>query len=154
MRSIRLIIPMVALLGIAFLTQGCMTMARGTTQEIVIKSTPSGANVEITGPRPRSEVVEISGGTAYIKPKVEWKAVGKTPIEIRLRRDQTYKVKIWMDGFKMEEGEIKRRVSPWFWLDCLCTGIVGGLIDLSSGAAFDLEPGGKIEFHKTLRKVR
>ena len=142
MRSSRLLVLVVVAMGLAFLTQGCMTVVRGTTQEIEITSEPTGARVEILGPKPPSEVVEISGGVSYIKKKVEWKAIGTTPMEIKLRRNQSYKIRCSKDGYKPAEDSINRRLSGVFYPMFLVPNmILGGLIDLSSGAAFYLDKG-------------
>ncbi|MCZ6689339.1 MAG: hypothetical protein O7H41_07020 [Planctomycetota bacterium] len=154
MRSSRLLVLVVVMMGLTFLTQGCMTVVRGTTQEIKITSKPSGATVEILGPKPPSEVVEISGGVSYIKSKVEWKAIGTTPIEIKLRRNQSYTVRCTKDGYKPAEDEINRRLSGVFYPMFLVPNLIlGGLIDLSSGAAYYLDKGTEEKpLHFVLRK--
>ena len=135
MRTAALIVAIVA---IACLSTGCRTVAVGATQEITISTTPAGATVEIRGPIAPTPTTEISGGTAYIRPVEEWRALGKTPIRTKLRRGMNYDVKITMPGYDPVEYRMERSLTAGFWLGNLFVPIIGHIMDLASGAAYNL----------------
>ena len=128
----------VAIVAIVSLTSGCRTVAVGATQEISIVTTPAGAVVQIRGPVPPVPTTEISGGTAYIQPMEDWRALGRTPIKTKLRRGINYDVRITMPGYAPVEYPMERSLTAGFWLGNIFVPIIGHIMDLASGAAYTL----------------
>ena len=131
-------VVIVAIVALVCLASGCRTVAVGATQEITITSNPPGATVEIRGPQPTPRTTEIAGGTAYMQPMAEWRALGVTPVRTKLRRGINYDVKVSAPGHAPYEYRMERRLTAGFWLGNIFIPIVGHLMDLASGAAFTL----------------
>ena len=108
--KVLIISPVVMLLGI-----GCATIIHGRSQDLTFASEPSGATVKIDG---------------AVK--------GVTPTSITLRRNKHYIVSFEKNGYESEEQTIKSRMSPWIFGNILIGGIIGLVIDLAAGGAWEL----------------
>lgn len=100
-----------------FLIASCATIVSGSKQKIKFDSTPTNAKIFIDN-------VEI----------------GKTPFETKLKRNGNYKVKIQLDGYKAYEVNLKKKMNGWIWGNILIGGIVGYIVDVSTGAIYRLSP--------------
>jgi len=89
----------------------------GTSQDIGISSTPSGALVSIDN-----------------------KSFGKTPLFAKLSRKDNHLVKIEMAGYQPFEATITRSVSGWVWGNVLFGGLIGLAVDSISGGLYKLSP--------------
>lgn len=105
-----------AVLAVLFLS-GCGTIIHGTTEQVGVTSDPSGATVEIDKTK-----------------------IGKTPLTQELSRKDTHSVKISMDGYKSREMIINRTTSGWAWGNILFGGLIGLVVDASTGGLYKLEP--------------
>jgi len=105
----------VAIIGI--ILTGCASMINGTSQQIGIGSTPSGAKVTV-------------GGQSF----------GTTPTIADLKRKDNHIVKIEMDGYIPYETTLTRNVSGWVWGNVLFGGLIGLAIDAIGGGLYDLSP--------------
>lgn len=106
------------LLVIALVSSGCCTiMHGGTTQEVGISSSPSGAEI-------------------YVNDKL----MGKTPGFIELERDDTHIVTIKKDGFEQGSMTITNEVSGWVWGNIIAGGFIGLAVDAISGSMYNLTP--------------
>lgn len=114
----------VALAGCAAV--GCATIISGKTQNLRVTSVPPGATV-----------VAEPGGYRVT-----------TPAEITLRRkDAPYRLTFSLDGHEPYSVTISSGTNGWVWGNLILGGIIGIIVDSSTGAANKLEPG---EVHANL----
>ncbi|OED39089.1 hypothetical protein AB833_16220 [Chromatiales bacterium (ex Bugula neritina AB1)] len=96
------------------LTTGCATITSGPDQAVQIDSTPADA------------VIKINNIT-----------VGKTPAMVDLKRSQrTATVELELPGFQPEKIVLKRGLNGWVWGNILLGGIIGVVVDVSTGAMY------------------
>ncbi len=105
-----------ALLGSLFITS-CGSIFNGSKQSIGFSSSPDGAAVSIDG-MPR----------------------GRTPITVRLERDEDHTVRITLPGYYPYSATLVHKVSGWVWGNLLFGGIIGLAVDASTGGLYVLSP--------------
>lgn len=111
------------------LLSACATIFSGTTQNIAVSSTPPGATVK----------VEPGGQSST------------TPAKLSLRRkDAPYRLTIAMEGYEAYTVTISAGTNGWIWGNLILGGLVGIIIDSSTGAANALSPD---EVHGNLVKA-
>jgi hypothetical protein len=112
----------VLLLVAVFISSGCATITRGTTEVLVINSEPIGADVEI-----------LPAGVTC-----------KTPCSIELKRKFNQTVKIRKDGFEPVDVNVLPQTSgaggAGMAGNVLVGGLIGAAVDAGSGAMKDLKP--------------
>jgi len=108
---------LVAILALFSLT-ACASIMHGTSQDIGISSSPSGAGVVIDNG-------VVSGQTPYIA---------------KLSRGDNHIVKISMDGFQPAELTLTKSVSGWVWGNLVFGGIIGLAVDAMTGGLYSLNP--------------
>jgi hypothetical protein len=96
---------------------GCATITRGTSEDLVVRSTPDGAQVRISG---------ASGAS---------QTCAATPCTFALPRRSDVTVLISKDGFKSVRANVKGKLAGFVPL-----GLVGAAVDVASGAALKLQP--------------
>jgi len=95
---------------------GCAALFKGTNSPLDISSNPQGAKVYVNG-------------TFY----------GTTPLKIRLKSDQTYRIEFKKEGFKTITRVVNSRIGAgWIILDIL-VGLVPIIIDAATGAWYELD---------------
>ncbi|MFU8861632.1 MAG: PEGA domain-containing protein [Cyclonatronaceae bacterium] len=114
MKTISTIIIVTCLI---FMTQACGTIIQGTTQQVGISSSPSNATVTING-----------------------QSKGNTPMLVDLKRKDSHMVRIELDGFEPYETTLTRQVSGWVWGNIVFGGLIGLVVDASSGGMYKLTP--------------
>lgn len=104
---------------IAFLlTQtGCASIVSGRQQDISVRSNPEGAAVEIDG-----------------------MPVGKTPVTTEVKRKRRHQIKLTKEGYMEETRSTKRGFNWWFIGNVLIGGIIGIIVDFSTGAVYSVSP--------------
>jgi hypothetical protein len=95
---------------------GCATIVHGTTQKIRIESNPAAATAHI-------------GAQTVL-----------TPSEVSLSRDGSYDVEIEKAGYISARSHIGQTTSGVVWANLLLGGVIGMIVDASTGAAYDLDP--------------
>jgi hypothetical protein len=104
-----------------FALQGCATVVRGTTQEIAVDTSPQGA------------LVETTGGATYT-----------TPAAIKLKRNISHTLSFTKSGYEPAKAVVTPHISgggaAGMAGNILVGGIIGGVVDASSGAMYDLSP--------------
>ncbi len=114
---IRLLLP-IALLALG----GCATITRGTHDVLIVESEPSGANVAITP----------NGGDCT------------TPCSMKLKRKSTYQVEIHRDGYEIVKLTVQPQIvgagAAGMAGNVLVGGVIGAVVDGTSGAMKDLKP--------------
>lgn len=109
----------VLILVAAILLSSCATIFTGTTDKVLIESTPNA-----------SFIVKNSYGSTV--------AEGKTPATISLKRNSTYSVDIVLDGYKPKTMAISQEFNAVSVLNL--AGIIGWAVDYLTGAIFHLYP--------------
>ena len=113
----------------AFNLAGCATVMNGSTQDVGITSTPTGAKIIVDN-----------------------KAVGVTPIVTDLSRKEGHTVSIEMPGYKPVGLTVSKVTSQWVWgnLFFLPVAFIGLGIDYVSGGMYKLSP---LQLNADLEKV-
>ncbi|MGH7510254.1 MAG: PEGA domain-containing protein [Gemmatimonadales bacterium] len=109
------LIALVLAVGVA--GAACATLMQGTSQELSIGSSPTGARVIVDG----SEA-------------------GKTPFVASLKRKDKHVVRLEMDGYKPYELALSRGTSGWVWGNLVFGGLPGLAIDAITGGLYKLKP--------------
>jgi hypothetical protein len=103
--------------SVVALACGCATIVKGTKQDIKLNSDPPGA-------------------TAVIDRDI---AV-KTPATVKLSRKEVHTVVFTLEGYESKTVYLNQAMEPWVWGNVVLGGIIGLLVDVSSGAANRLTP--------------
>lgn len=110
-------IPILTISVFLLFTQACGTIIQGTRQQVGISSNPSNASVTING-----------------------KYRGNTPLIIDLKRKDSHIVRIQLDGYQPYEATLTRSTSSWVWGNIVFGGLIGLVIDASTGGMYRLTP--------------
>jgi len=119
----RLFVTIVFLLTMC--ASGCATVVSGKYQTISVTSDPPGVKVK------------SSSGPYLI-----------TPGSLQLRRNEDHTLVAEYAGSDPQQRELKHKLQGWFWGNILLGGIIGGVVDLSTGASDKLVPD-KVHFDFT-----
>ncbi len=101
---------------------GCGAIMHGGHQSVSFESAPAGAMVTVT------DALGMTAGSC------------ETPCSLDLKRKREYKVSIAKTGFAPVQMEIDRRTDGWIWGNILFGGIIGLVVDFTSGSAYRLTP--------------
>lgn len=104
-------------LAIALLTSSCATIISGSKQNVRFDSNPATATIFI-------DEVEV----------------GKTPFEIKLKRNSDHSVMIKLEGYQTYETKLTRKFNAWYIGNILFGGLIGVIIDPITGAIYNLTP--------------
>jgi hypothetical protein len=107
----------ILLLGLAVIVSGCGTIINGSSQQVSIASTPSGADVIIDGAD-----------------------VGETPITQKLSRKDQHTIELRLDGYESESIIVNRGVSGWVVGNIVLGGLIGLGVDAITGGMYKLDP--------------
>jgi len=99
------------------LTPGCATLLQGSTQQIMVTSTPPGATVI------------VDGSMRFT-----------TPAALDLSRKESHKLEINLEGYHPEIVNLRTVSSNMVAGNIIAGGLIGFAVDHSSGAAFRLVP--------------
>lgn len=109
--------PVACIILSSFLVTSCCSIFNGSKQSIGFSSSPDGANVSIDGiPR------------------------GKTPLTLKLERDEDHTVKIALPGYYPYSATLTHSVSGWVWGNLLFGGLIGLAVDAGTGSLYVLTP--------------
>jgi hypothetical protein len=111
----RILISLIVLISIVL--TNCATIVNGTKQQVTFYSTPSKANVVVDGA-----------------------SVGMTPMFLELTRKSDHFVKIQIDGYIPYEIKLTKKVDAIIIGNILIGGLIGIIIDASTGAMYKLTP--------------
>ena len=121
-RSARFGVRALALVGVALSLPACATITRGSSQEFTVESTPPGARVS------------TSNGFQC----------DATPCTFRMPRKDAFRATVSMNGYATQTHAIRSGISGQGGAalagNVVFGGIVGGVVDASSGALNDLTP--------------
>ncbi len=99
------------------LLAACATIMQGSSQEVSVSSTPTGARVLVDGAD-----------------------AGKTPYVAALKRKDKHVIRIEMEGYEPFEMPLGRGTSGWVWGNIVFGGIPGLAIDAITGGMYKLKP--------------
>ena len=116
------------LLLICFQLSSCASIISGSKQSVSFTSSPTGA------------AITIQPGDYHI--------IAPGTLELS-RKNGPYRVTFDLVGFEPYSVTLKTSTNGWFWGNILLGGIIGVLIDTSTGAYIKLEPE---ELHAVLTK--
>ena len=112
----------IALAGVALSLPACATMTRGSSQEFTVQSEPPGAHVRT------SHGFECP----------------RTPCTFKLQRKTAFTATFELDGYATEVRQVESKMAgagaAGMAGNLLVGGIIGGVVDASSGAMNDLTP--------------
>jgi PEGA domain-containing protein len=95
----------------------CATIMHGSSQQVGINSQPTGATVV-----------------------VDSQTVGVTPVAAKLGRNRTHRVTVTMAGYEPYEMVTTRKTSGWVWGNIVFGGLIGLIVDASTGGLYDVKP--------------
>ena len=95
----------------------CASIMHGTSQDIGISSSPTGAKVTVDN-----------------------QAGANTPYVAKLSRKDNHIVKLSMDGYAPAELTLTRSVSGWVWGNIVFGGLIGLGVDAITGGLYNLTP--------------
>ena len=96
---------------------GCATVTTGKYQEVPITSVPVG--------------VKVTSDTGLSI---------TTPGKLTLLRNRSHTLVAEYPGCEPQQIEVKNKTQGWFWGNILLGGIIGGAVDITSGACDELVP--------------
>lgn len=115
--SVRTPVRAVLATACVLLLPGCASIMQGTSQQIAVGSSPTGARVTIDSA-----------------------ARGTTPVLVDLKRKDNHLIKVEADGFEPYEMALSRSVSGWVWGNIVFGGVVGLAVDAITGGMYKLSP--------------
>lgn len=104
-------------LFLVLILTSCATIFSGTQQNVKFSSNPSVATVFIDN-------IEV----------------GKTPFEIKLNRNKEHNIMLKLEGYQTYQTSITKKINGWFWGNILIGGLIGVIVDTSTGAMYKLTP--------------
>jgi len=119
MKRMRTLVLVLA--GVSLLLSSCASIVSGTKQKVTVSSEPAKAQIVVIG----------NDGKEYYKGE---------PGELKLPRSKTYTVEVSMNGYVTQKVSIDRSFNMWFVGNVCFGGIPGMVIDLITGALWNLEP--------------
>jgi len=112
-RRLTSVLPLFAFISLA----GCATIINGSSQSLAVQSNPSGATISVNGVRS-----------------------AQTPATIAIPRKTAHSLEISLDGFHPFQIQLQRGTSGWVWGNIVFGGIVGLVVDASTGGMYKLTP--------------
>ncbi|WP_267740725.1 PEGA domain-containing protein [Myroides injenensis] len=110
-------------LSLLLLSTSCATIVSGSKQRIEVNSTPANSTVYIDN-----------------------KEVGKTPYNTKLKRNQSYSLKVTNEGYLPYQIDLQREFNAWFIGNIAIGGLIGIIVDPITGAMYKLKP---VQYNQT-----
>ncbi len=105
------------ILCLSIFVSSCSSIFNGSTDSVRVISDPDQAEI-------------IVDGVKY----------GPTPGVVSLQRGDSHVIEIIKDGYEPISIRTSNSITGWFWGNFICGGLLGFVIDLATGNAFDVEP--------------
>jgi hypothetical protein len=99
------------------LVVACATIMHGSSQSVGISSQPTGATVV-----------------------VDSQPVGVTPVAAKLSRKNQHRITVTLPGYQPYEMVTTRKTSGWVWGNIVFGGLIGLIVDASTGGLYDVRP--------------
>lgn len=113
----------IAVVLVMVLLTGCASVVNGPRQKVQFSSEPTNAKVVVHSLRTNKEDLIFT-----------------TPAVKELDREGEYTVTFVKEGYKKHEKEIKRGINLLLFGNAVIGGIIGIVVDMSTGAAYRLTP--------------
>ena len=107
----------VGLVFASALVAACATIMHGSSQQVGINSQPAGATVV-----------------------VDSQTVGMTPVAAKLARKRAHRISVTLAGYQPYEMVTTRKTSGWVWGNIVFGGLIGLIVDASTGGLYDVRP--------------
>jgi hypothetical protein len=107
----------VATLSVVLAISACASIMHGTSQDVGISSSPTGASVSIDNQSP-----------------------GQTPYIAHLSRKDNHVIKLALDGYAPADLTVTRKTSGWVWGNIVFGGLIGLAVDAITGGLYNLTP--------------
>jgi len=114
---LRVLFGSMLLVALALAQTGCCSIVSGTTQQVAINSTPSGATVSVNG-----------------MPSAQ------TPVTLPLRRGSSNAISIEKEGYEPYDVALSRGMNGWVFGNILFGGLIGLVVDVADGAIYTISP--------------
>ncbi len=108
---------LLSLIAIIIGLVGCASIMSGSKQEVSISSEPENAKIFVNGNQ-----------------------IGTTPSKILLKRGEKHIIEIRANGYETYRISTSKTITGWFWGNLICGGLIGFVIDLATGNAYDVDP--------------
>ncbi|MDR6194278.1 PEGA domain-containing protein [Siphonobacter sp. SORGH_AS_0500] len=108
---------LVPLLVLSISLTNCTTIINGSKQSVSVLSRPTGADVYVDG-----------------------QLAGKTPMYANVKRKNGHAIRVVMDGYEPYEVGLTRKLDGWVFGNIIFGGIIGLIIDASTGSMYKLTP--------------
>ncbi|MBA3050765.1 MAG: translation initiation factor 2 [Alphaproteobacteria bacterium] len=135
-RNARLGVRALALVGVALSLPACATITRGSSQEFTVESTPPGARVS------------TSNGFQC----------DATPCTFRMPRKDAFRATVSMNGYVTQDHQISSGISgggaAGMAGNVIFGGVIGAVVDGTSGAMNDLTPNPLVVILRTPEEER
>lgn len=119
-RDVSCLMPVLTI--VMLMAVSCASIIHGSKQSVTFQTNPAGATVEV-----------FDGmGVSY--------GVCDTPCSLDLKRKREYKIKISKPGYASAEMVIQKKSDGWIWGNILFGGVIGLIVDFTTGAAYKLDP--------------
>lgn len=102
----------------ALVLAGCASIVSGSKQSIAFSSAPPGAAVTVDAAK-----------------------IGVTPVTVPLARKLEHDVTIELQGYKPYTVKLQKNLNGWFIGNVIFGGLIGIVVDASTGAMYKLTPG-------------
>lgn len=112
----RIVLTVIISLAIILSIAGCATIMKGSSQNVKISSSPEGAQIKINGI-----------------------PIGTSPMIVKLSTENEYQVSLELDNYLPYSIKITKSVSGWAWGNIFLGGIIGLIVDISTGAIYKLD---------------
>lgn len=100
------------------LLASCASIMHGTKQPVSVSSAPTGATVYLNG-----------------------QLLGKTPVVADVsRKTQGNRIRLELEGYEAKEIALSRSVSGWVWGNIIFGGLIGLVVDASTGGMYKITP--------------
>lgn len=96
---------------------GCGTIINGSTQDVNVASTPTGAIIRVNGVQN-----------------------AQTPAMLALDRKSSHTIELDLNGYEPYVMQLKRSTSGWVWGNIVFGGLIGLVVDASTGGMYKLNP--------------
>jgi hypothetical protein len=113
----KIVCSTVVVVSAALVLAGCCSIIHGTSQEIGVSSSPTGARVLVNGSQ-----------------------MGTTPATLNLKRNGSHRIRLELDGYQPYEMTLTKSVSGWVWGNIVFGGLIGLAVDAIDGAIYKLSP--------------
>lgn len=71
---------------------------------------------------------------------VDGMSKGTAPQILKLKRGKIYLIEIKKPGYETYRISTSNSITGWFWGNIICGGLIGMVIDLATGNAYEIEP--------------